>query len=83
MKIRFKLFAGLTELLPPNRKSNVVELDVDDGTTIQQMIDAYRIPPRNAHLVLLNGLYIAPEARASSLLSDGDELAIWPPVAGG
>ena len=31
MKIRFKLFAGLTELLPPNRKSNVVELDVDDG----------------------------------------------------
>ena len=83
MKIRFKLFAGLTELLPPNRKSNVVELDVDDGTTIQQMIDVHRIPPRNAHLVLLNGLYIAPEARASSPLSDGDELAIWPPVAGG
>ena len=83
MKIRFKLFAGLTELLPPNRKSNVVELDVDDGTTIQQMIDK---PPDSAPQRpsgVAERLYIAPEARASSLLSDGDELAIWPPVAGG
>ena len=83
MKIRFKLFASLTELLPPTRKSNVAELEIEDGTTIQQMIDLYRIPPRSAHLVLLNGLYVAPAERATSLLSDGDELAIWPPVAGG
>ncbi|MCB1900122.1 MoaD/ThiS family protein [Cognatazoarcus halotolerans] len=83
MKIRFKLFAGLTELLPPTRKSNVVELEVEDGTSVQQMIDLYRIPPRNAHLVLLNGLYIAPAERPASRLSEGDELAIWPPVAGG
>lgn len=83
MKIRFKLFANLTELLPPTRKSNVVELDIDNGTSVQQMIDLYRIPPRSAHLVLLNGLYIAPAERATCCLSEGDELAVWPPVAGG
>jgi molybdopterin converting factor small subunit len=34
-------------------------------------------------LVLLNGKYIAPEARGTTTLTEGDVLAIWPPVAGG
>jgi molybdopterin converting factor small subunit len=34
-------------------------------------------------LVLVNGKYIAPEARGTTLLQEGDVLAIWPPVAGG
>lgn len=83
MRIRFKLFASLTDLLPPERKSNVVELEIDEGTSVQQMIDRYRIPPRSAHLVLLNGVYLAPGQRAATLLSEADELAIWPPIAGG
>lgn len=83
MKIAFKLFATLTDYLPPDRKGNVLSLDVDEGTTVQEMIDRYNVPERLAHLVLVNGVFVAPSQRATHVLRESDELAIWPPVAGG
>ena len=84
MKITFKLYASLTEYLPAEaRRSNRVELDVADGTTITQIIDPLAMPPRLIHIVLVNGVYVQPEARATHALQPGDVLAIWPPIAGG
>ncbi len=83
MKIKFKLFASLTDYLPADRKGNVLLLDIDQETTVQQMIDAYRIPESSAHLVLVNGVFIPRGDRPGWKLVENDELAIWPPVAGG
>lgn len=83
MKIAFKLFASLSDYLPAERKGNRLELDVDEATTVADMISRYRIPPESAHLVLVNGVFIPPAARVSRRLVAGDELAIWPPIAGG
>lgn len=83
MRITFKLFASLTDFLPPDRKGNVVVLEVPDGTVVQKLILDYRIPEKSAHLVLVNGVYIPPAARAQHVLQEKDELAVWPPVAGG
>ena len=84
MKITLKLFATLTDYLPPeSRYSNVVALELAPGTWIGQVIEQFRLPEKQVHLVLLNGTYIAPERRASQILSEGDVLAIWPPIAGG
>ena len=41
------------------------------------------MPPKLVHLVLVNGHYIQPEQRLTHTLSEGDVLAIWPPIAGG
>jgi len=84
MRITFKLFATLTDYLPPEaRRSNQVQLDVDPSTTIQQIIEPYGMPPKLVHLVLVNGKYIEPDKRLSTTLTEGDVLAIWPPIAGG
>ena len=84
MNITFKLFATLTDYLPPEaRRSNQVALDVDPSTTIQQIIEPYGMPPKLVHLVLVNGKYIEPDKRLSTTLTEGDVLAIWPPIAGG
>lgn len=83
MKVAFKLFATLTDYLPPERKGNVLTLEVDEGTTVQALIDRYRVPEKLAHLVLVNGVFIPPGQRASLILKEQDELAVWPPVAGG
>jgi molybdopterin converting factor small subunit len=33
--------------------------------------------------VLLNGVYLDTDERGTTNFSDGDTLAVWPPVAGG
>jgi len=84
MHITLKLFASLTDYLPPASKyTNIVELEVPDGATITQVTEPYQLPQKLVHLVLVNGHYIAPEQRASKVLLEGDVLAIWPPIAGG
>ena len=83
MKIGFKLFASLTDYLPPDRKGNRIELEVREGTTIAELIRRFNVPERSAHLVLVNGHFVPPAQRAFRSLADGDELAIWPPIAGG
>ena len=84
MKITFKRFDTLTDLLAPAaRRSNQVERDRERTATIQQIIEPFGMPPKLVHLVLVNGKYIEPDLRLSTTLREGDVLAIWPPIAGG
>ena len=84
MKITFKLFATLTDYLPPSaRHTNVLELEVPADASISRIIEPFGLPPKLVHLVLVNGTFVPPEERLSRTLQDGDTLAIWPPIAGG
>jgi len=84
MLITFKLYAGLTDYLPPDRRTgNQMMLEVAPGATIAQIIEPFHLPERLVKLVLVNGVYVPPEERATRKLVEGDVLAIWPPVAGG
>ena len=82
MKVQLKLFATLSTYLPPGAEKNAVTLSVEPGLTIHQLIDRYQVPREQVHLVLLNGHFVA-ESDRDAALSEGDALAIWPPVAGG
>jgi sulfur carrier protein ThiS len=88
VQITLKLFASLSEHLPParddrRRLGNQVAVDVPEATAVQAVIDSFHLPQALVHLVLVNGMYIAPERRSGHVLREGDALAIWPPVAGG
>ena len=84
MKITLKLFASLTDYLPPeNKYTNMLELDIAPDATIMQIITPMALPEKMVRLVLVNGKYVAPTDRHSTTLVEGDVLAIWPPIAGG
>ncbi len=85
MKVVLKLFASLTDYLPQKgrERDHAVDVEVPPGATIASVIERYGLPPRSVHLVLVNGIYVEPRARATRTLREGDHLAIWPPVAGG
>ena len=83
MKITFKLFATLGTYLPRHRQGNLVEIEVPEGTTPDDLVDRFGVPGDMVHLVLLNGVYLEKEQRSNHALKAGDTVAIWPPVAGG
>lgn len=83
MQVTLKLFASLSSFLPDGASRNVVRLEVEENTTIWSLLDRYHVPREACHLVLVNGIYQPPESRGGVALTEGDELAVWPPVAGG
>ncbi len=88
MRITLKLYAMLSDHLPPEvdgkrRRGNAMPLDVPDASTVQAVIERFHLPAKLVHLVLVNGVYVPPQARTAQVLAANDELAIWPPVAGG
>lgn len=83
MRVTIKLYATLTDYLPTGSMNNRVEVELEDKTTIVTALTPFSLPPKLVHLVLVNGVFIPPEARTNSTLQEGDTLAVWPPIAGG
>lgn len=84
MQIKLKLYASLTDLLPAGAKDNAIDIEVSEATTLNNIIDEYRVPRKLAHLVLINGVFVCEIDRdKGDVFEPGDVLAIWPPVAGG
>ena len=83
IRIRFKLYAGLGDYLPAGAKDNAVEVEIDEGTSLNALLDRYAVPREMAHLVLVNGVYKSVGERDGAVLKEGDTVAVWPPVAGG
>jgi sulfur carrier protein ThiS len=84
MKVTLKLYATLSDYLPDAaRNTNALELNLDAGTTVAQVIASQNLPLKLCHLVLIDGIFVPPAARTKRALADGETLAIWPPIAGG
>ncbi len=74
MKVIIKLFASL-RIFGPNEQ--VIELP--DHTTIDDVIRSLKIPGTIRLLRIVNGEH----QPADHVLQDCDELALFPPIAGG
>jgi sulfur carrier protein ThiS len=84
MKVSLKLFASLSVYLPVEvRSSHRLELEVANGATVLQVIQGQGVPPGQCAIVLVDGAWVAQAERATRVLSEGEVLAVWPPVAGG
>jgi sulfur-carrier protein len=84
MTITLRLFASLATHLPAEARLNHrVDLDVDPGTTVLDVIRRHGIPEALCAIVLIDGHWVARPDRATRALAEGQVLAIWPPIAGG
>ena len=79
MKVEVHLTATLRRYLPPGTIGDHVLLDFADGTTVGQVVDSLRIPADLERLTVVNGRDAAPD----QVLSEGDVLSLFPPLAGG
>lgn len=83
MNATIKLFASLSEHLPPGAKQNAIQVRLRNGTTIGAALADLRVPEAMCHLVLLNGIFVPPAQRPTTAIAEGDVVSVWPPVAGG
>ena len=83
MKIRIKLYAMLGAYLPEHAKKNEADIEISEGIFINEILSVVGDPLEQCHVVLANGVFVAPSERDRRSLKEGDALAIWPPVAGG
>lgn len=74
MKVRIKLFATLRQFGP---EEQVVILP--EGATVQDAINLLNLPEKIPLLKIVNGEHRPPPYP----LKDGDDLALFPPIAGG
>ncbi|UCE90823.1 MAG: molybdopterin converting factor subunit 1 [Methanobacteriota archaeon] len=81
MKVRVKLFASFREIVGSKEE----ELELDEGTTVQMLLDRYleRFPDMvkfKDHIILSVNKEYGPPAL---VLRDQDEVSFLPPVSGG
>ena len=81
--MEFKLFASLTDYLPPEARRQSIQVEMPNGSTVHDLMDRFRVPRKQAHLVICNGLFLPPSQRETYHLQNNDVIALWPPVAGG
>ncbi len=74
MKVRVKLFASLRQFGPDEQVAEFPE-----GTTISDVVRMLKVPSTIRLLRIVNGEHRPDD----HVLKDGDDLALFPPIAGG
>jgi molybdopterin converting factor small subunit len=72
--LEVRLFAYLRE-----GRDKKVYLDIDDNTTIRDVLNMLNIEDKDASLILVNGF----NADFDYCFKEGDYLSLFPPVGGG
>lgn len=79
MQVKIKLFATLRDYLPKESDGKSCQMDIDEKTTIDQIIAQLHIPGDIPKIILVNGR----NGSLNQTLKADDEVSIFPPVAGG
>ncbi len=81
MKIRLKLLAGFRHRLPEPTADLGMDLELADGATLGDALEAVGVPIADARIAIVNGIaHVDPAAWQGMVLADGDTAAILPNV---
>jgi molybdopterin converting factor small subunit len=79
MKIAVALYATLSRYLPPGSEQRKAVIEARDGATAREIMLQLGIPQEYPNILQVNGKHANPD----TALTEGDTLAILPPLAGG
>ncbi len=79
MEIDVKLWGNIAYHSEEARGRFALKKSVDDGTTVQKLVEELKLPQGLNYIVTVNGRTI----EAEYFLKDGDEVALYSPFSGG
>lgn len=80
IRVTVKLFANLRDRLPPGTERSGQMFELSDGSTLLALLEKLAIPADQAAIVVING---RTTLKLATALAEGDQVSIFPPVAGG
>jgi len=83
MKIKFKTAGIMSDILPADALDDEMMLTMPEGATTIDVMAHFNLPVDDFYLVILNDVVVPKAKRAAIVLSNGDELGIFPPLKGG
>jgi molybdopterin converting factor small subunit len=79
IRVDCRLYAGLRKYASGYGLGEAMGLELPDGTTLAELYELLKVPPDEVKRTFVNGL-----SRGSShALSNGDRVALFPPIGGG
>ena len=79
MKVFVKLIATYRAHLPFDAIGNKVQVDVQPGTTVAEVLTPYNVPLDSQSVIVVNGLSVPLDTP----LNDGDTVTAFSAIAGG
>lgn len=79
MRVQLLLYASLAKLLPPQGTGNAFTMEVEEGSSIGDLLALVKVPEDSPRIIFVNGRH----AEADRELANGDRVAVFPPIAGG
>ena len=79
IKVELRLFGSLRKYAPDKKIGEASLLELEDDSTIYDILYFFMIPLEETKIILVNGRH----SELNNLLHDNDRIAIFPAIAGG
>lgn len=79
MKVKLRLFATLRKYLENVPIGQSVDVEMPAGSTISDLVESFQIPAEELKICFVNGII----CEVDQMLSEGDEVGMFPPIGGG
>ena len=83
MDISVTLFGGLRQFLPAGSSFNKCKIGIDQGASLESLLQQIPIPETRPYIVILNDERVARESYAKTTIQADDEVVLLPPIKGG
>jgi len=83
MEISVTLFGGLRHYLPAGSSFNKCKIVVDDGASLEILLQRIPIPADKTYLVIINDEKVSREAYSETIIQMDDDVVLLPPIKGG
>ena len=83
MDISVTLFGGLRHFLPAGSSFNKCKIDIDEGSTLEALLQKIPVPSDKPYMVILNDEKVASDKFGDITLKGEDEVVLLPPIKGG
>jgi len=79
MRVTVRLHGTLRKYLPAGSADNMIVVEVAEGATVADVVTRLGIPSNHAKIMVSGHEHLEP----MSVLQDGQEVNLFPPLAGG